>query len=60
MQVLWLTKLAFVIFNIFLVVLFVVANGDFCGSVFETQVGKKEINNQNGLIYFWLLFLHLN
>ena len=40
MQILWLTQLVFVIFNIFLVFLFVVANRDFCGSVFETQVGK--------------------
>ncbi|XP_078356206.1 uncharacterized protein LOC144641019 [Oculina patagonica] len=34
----WLTQLAIVILNILLVVLFVVANTDFCGSVFETQV----------------------
>ncbi|XP_078347708.1 uncharacterized protein LOC144632839 [Oculina patagonica] len=35
---LWLTQLAIVTLNILLVVLFVVANTDFCGSVFETQV----------------------
>ena len=43
MPVLRLTQLAFVIFNIILVVLSVLASGDFCGSVFETQVGKYEI-----------------
>ena len=43
MSVLQLTQFAFVIFNIFLVVLSVLASGDFCGSVFETQVGKYEI-----------------
>ena len=40
MPVLWRTQLAFLIFNIILVVLFALANRDFCGSVFETQVGK--------------------
>ncbi|KAL9957136.1 hypothetical protein ACROYT_G038738 [Oculina patagonica] len=35
---LWLTQLAIVTLNILLVILFVVANTDFCGSVFETQV----------------------
>ena len=40
MAVLWLTQLTFVTLNILLRVLFVMANSDFCGSVFETQVGK--------------------
>ncbi|KAL9957131.1 hypothetical protein ACROYT_G038733 [Oculina patagonica] len=35
---LWLTQLAIVTLNILLVILFVVANTDFCGSVFETLV----------------------
>ncbi|KAL9957126.1 hypothetical protein ACROYT_G038728 [Oculina patagonica] len=35
---LWLTQLAIVTLNLLLVILFVVANTDFCGSVFETQV----------------------
>ncbi|KAL9957135.1 hypothetical protein ACROYT_G038737 [Oculina patagonica] len=35
---LWLTKLAILSVNFLLVVLFVIANKDFCGSVFETQV----------------------
>lgn len=35
-----LTQLVIVILNIFLVVLSGVANEDFCGSVFETQLGK--------------------
>ncbi|XP_078347698.1 uncharacterized protein LOC144632831 isoform X2 [Oculina patagonica] len=34
----WLTQLAIVGLNILLIFLFVVANKDFCGSVFETQV----------------------
>ncbi|XP_078348954.1 uncharacterized protein LOC144633901 [Oculina patagonica] len=38
MAILWLNRLALVTFNIFLVVLFVMANTNFCGSVFETQV----------------------
>ncbi|XP_078355622.1 uncharacterized protein LOC144640323 [Oculina patagonica] len=38
MDSLRLTQIALVIFNIFLVVLFVVAREDFCGSVFETQI----------------------
>ena len=37
---LWLTQLAIVIINILLVVLFVVANTDFCGSAFEAQASK--------------------
>ena len=36
----WLIRLVIVILNIFLIFLFVVANTDLCGSVFETQVGK--------------------
>ena len=35
-----LIRLTFVILNIFLIILFVEANTDFCGSVFEKQVGK--------------------
>ena len=34
-----LTQLVKVILNICLVVVFVVANEDLCGSVFETQLG---------------------
>ena len=37
---LWLSQLVIVTLNILPVVLFVMANTDFCGSVFETQVGK--------------------
>ena len=36
MAVLWMTQFLFVVFNTFLIV---VANKDFCGSIFETQVG---------------------
>jgi len=36
----WLTQLAFAALNILLGMLFVAAKKDFCGSVFETQVGK--------------------
>jgi len=35
-----LTQLAFAALSILLGMLFVAANTDFCGSVFETQVGK--------------------
>ena len=35
----WMSILAFAIFNVFLFLL-VVGNSDFCGSVFETQVGN--------------------
>ena len=35
-----LTRLAIVALDILLAILYVVANTDFCGSVFETQVGK--------------------
>ena len=35
-----LKQLVYVSFHIFVVVLFVVTNNDFCASVFETQVGK--------------------
>ena len=40
MAVLWLIQFAIVILNILLGILFVLANKDFCGSVFETQVGE--------------------
>ena len=43
MATFWLTQLVIVTLNIFLVVLFVAANKDFCGSVFETQLGKYNI-----------------
>ena len=36
----WLTQLVIVTLKIFLVFLSVKANNDFCGSVFETQLGK--------------------
>ena len=36
----WLIRLAIVILNISLIILFVVADTDICGSVFETEVGK--------------------
>ena len=39
MAVLWLTQSAIVTLNILLGILFVLANKDFCGSVFETRVG---------------------
>ena len=44
MPVFKLTQLAFVIFNIFLVFLFVVVNRDFCGRVFETNVDRQQIS----------------
>ena len=55
MAVLWLTQFATVTLNILLGIPFVLANKDFCGSVFETQVGeqifrKKENQNQPILI----------
>ena len=40
MAVLWLTQYMIVTLNILLGILFVLANKDFCGSVFETQVGE--------------------
>ena len=40
MAVLWLTQFMIVTLNILLGILFVLANKDFCGSVFETQVGE--------------------
>lgn len=40
MAVLWLTKFFVVAVHILLRILFVLANNDFCGSVFETQVGR--------------------
>ncbi len=39
-----LIQLAIVTLNILLVVLFAMANTDFCGSVFETQVGEYKTN----------------
>ena len=41
----WLTQLVIAAFNILLGMLFVAANTDFCGSVFETQVGKLTLKN---------------
>ncbi|XP_066027690.1 uncharacterized protein [Pocillopora verrucosa] len=38
MAVSWLTQFAIVILNVLLGILFVLANKDFCGSVFETRV----------------------
>ena len=40
MAVLWLTQFAIVTLNILLRILFVLANKDFCGSVYETRVGE--------------------
>ena len=40
MAVLWITQFMIVTLNILLGILFVLANKDFCGSVFETQVGE--------------------
>ena len=40
MVVLCLAQLAILAFNIIFLTLFVMVNTDFCGSVFETQVGK--------------------
>ena len=40
MAVLWITQFMIVTLNILLGILFVLANEDFCGSVFETQVGE--------------------
>ena len=36
----WLAQLTLVTLNTLLVVVFVLANRDYCGSVFETQVGE--------------------
>ena len=40
MAVLWLTQFAIVSLNILLGILFVLADKDFFGSVFETRVGE--------------------
>ena len=40
MAVLWLTQSAIVTLNILLGIVIVLANKDFCGSVFETRVGE--------------------
>jgi len=40
MASLFLTQLAIAAINIIFLILFVAANTDFCGNVFETQVGK--------------------
>ena len=40
MAVLWLTQFMIATLNILLGILFVLASKDFCGSVFETQVGE--------------------
>ena len=40
-----LTQLVIAALNILLGILFVAANTDFCGSVFETQVGKLTLLN---------------
>ena len=40
MAVLWQTQFAIVSLNILLGILFVLADKDFCGSVFETRVGE--------------------
>ena len=36
----WLVQLTVVTLNILLVIVFVLANRDYCGSIFETQVGR--------------------
>ena len=52
MAVLWLIQFATFTLNILWGILFVLANKDFCGSIFETRVGewilqKKEKNDNN-------------
>ena len=46
MAVLWLTQFAIVSLNILLGILFVLADKDFCGSVFETRVGELILLNK--------------
>ncbi len=41
MAALWLAKFALVTLTIYLVGVFVVAKTDFCGSVFEAQIGRE-------------------
>lgn len=43
MAVLWLGQFSTVTLNVVLGVLFVLAKGDFCGSVFETQLGELKL-----------------
>ncbi|CAH3137763.1 unnamed protein product [Pocillopora meandrina] len=45
MAVLWITQFMIVTLNIFLGILFVLANKDFCGSVFETQVDHALVDH---------------
>ena len=40
MATVYLIRVAIVAVNIINGIVFVIANGDFCGSVFETEVGK--------------------
>ena len=47
----WLTQLVIAALNIFLGMLFVLANTDFCGSVFETQVGKLTLGQLKSAQY---------
>lgn len=59
-----LIQLAIVILSILLVVLSVMANTDFCGSIFETQVGECKTNVTSTPRYlscsslFWTCFIH--
>ncbi|KAL9970397.1 hypothetical protein ACROYT_G022767 [Oculina patagonica] len=48
MAAFWLAKLALVTLNIYLVVVFVVANTDFCGSVFEAQIDHALVGHAIG------------
>jgi len=41
----WLTQLVFAALSIFLGMLVLAVNTDFCASVFETQVGKRTLAN---------------
>ena len=49
MTVLWLLQFSIVTLQIVLGILFALAKGDFCGSVFETQLGelKLKLNDQD-------------
>ena len=54
----WLIRLAILILNISLITLLVMANTDFCGSVFETEVGKQAQLNLNVALSFYSVCLH--
>ena len=55
-----LIQAVILVLNILLVVLFAMANMDFCGSVFEIQVGEYEYKtNRSGFLVFICACLHL-